>query len=208
MRLVIIDSHPLFREGIAFHLAAEPGLAIVGDGACAEDAVRLVGALAPDIVLLDLSVPGGGLQLIQQIAGISSSTRVIVLAASEDEAAMLAAMKAGARGYVLKTVSPRLLVSIINDVQAGACHVSPELAMRVVLNVVNSRMEQTANQLSALTEHEHLILKMVSNGASNRQIATALNQTEAGIKNHMTTIMKKLRVNNRVQAAMVWNQAA
>jgi DNA-binding NarL/FixJ family response regulator len=209
MRLVIVDGHPLIREGMALLFGDEPDLTIVGEGATAEDAVRLVGTLMPDVVLFDINIPGGGLNLLPQLGDASPTTRAIVLTACEDEHTMLAAMQSGAQGYVLKTVSVRQLVAIIRDIHAGTRHMSPELTMRALLNMSSARAEQRhANGLTILNEHEHDILRMVSDGLSNRQIATALNRTEACIKNHMTTIMKKLQVNNRVQAAMVLNQTA
>ena len=208
MRIVIVDHHPLFREGLALIFSHEPDLTIVGHGACADDAVHLVSTLAPDIVIFDLNIPGGGLNALRRISEISSTAHVIILSTSEDESAMLAAMKGGARGYVLNTISTQQLMSTIREVHIGATHVSPELAMRVLMNVANPRTTKPISRLDTLSEREYQILAMVSSGSSNRQIATALNRTEAVIKNHMTIIMKKLQVNNRVQAAMVLNQEA
>jgi DNA-binding NarL/FixJ family response regulator len=208
MRIVVVDNHPLFREGLAMLFSRQPDFTIVGDGATVEDAVRLVGTLAPDIVTLDLSIPGGGLNALHQIGAASPSTKPIILTAVEDESAMLAAMNAGARGFALKTIAPAQFINVIYEVQAGMTYVPAELAMRVVINVANSAIKNNFSRLNTLTEHEQQILRLVSSGSSNRQIATALNRTEACIKNQMTVIMKKLQVNNRVQAAMVLNRSA
>jgi DNA-binding NarL/FixJ family response regulator len=206
MRIVIVDHHPLFREGMALIFSREPDFTIVGHGGSADEAVQLISTLAPDIALIELSIPGGGLNALQQIDNLATNTRVIMLSNSDDEAAMLLAMKAGARGYVLNTIATQQLVTIIRDVHSGATHVSQELAMRVLMNVANPRATKPLSRLNTLSEREQQILAMVSSGSSNRQIATALNRTEAVIKNHMTIIMKKLQVNNRVQAAMILNQ--
>ena len=208
MRIVIIDNHPLFREGLALLFSRQPDITIVGDGSTAEDAVRLVGTLTPDIAILDLNIPGGGLNALHRISATSPSTKAIILTATEDETAMLAAMNAGARGFTLKTIAPAQFINVINEVHAGMTYVPSELAMRVVINVANSTVKSSFNRLNTLTEHEQQILKLVSSGSSNRQIATALNRTEACIKNQMTAIMKKLQVNNRVQAAMILNHTA
>jgi DNA-binding NarL/FixJ family response regulator len=208
MRLVVVDHRPLFREGVALILGLEADLSIVGSGESAEDAVRLVSTLLPDIVLFDLNIPGGGLQVLQQLRDVSPATNAIIFASTEDESTMLAAMRSGARGYVLNTVSAQQLAHIIREVHAGASYVSHQLAMRVLIDVANSRSVSIADRIGMLSEREYQILAMVSKGASNRQIDTALNRTEAVIKNQMTVIMKKLQVNNRVQAAMVLNHEA
>jgi len=208
MRIVIVDHHPLFREGIALILSHEPDFTIVGHAASADDAVQLISTLAPDIALIELSIPGGGLTALEQIHEQAKTTHVIIFANSDDESAMLAAMKAGARGYILNTIATQQLVAIIRDVHSGATHVSQELAMRVLMNVANPRAAKPLKRLDMLSEREQQILAMVSSGSSNRQIAAALNRTEAVIKNHMTIIMKKLQVNNRVQAAMILNHEA
>lgn len=208
MRIVIIDHHPLFREGMALILSQEPDFTIVGHAASADEGVQLVSTLAPDIALIELCIPGGGMAALQQINQFTPSTRVIMLSHSDDEQPMLAAMKGGARGYVLNTIATHQLVAIIRDVHSGATHVSQELAMRVLMNVANPRASKPLSRLDTLSEREQQILAMVSSGSSNRQIAAALNRTEAVIKNHMTIIMKKLQVNNRVQAAMILNREA
>jgi len=205
MRLVLIDDHTLFREGVAALLGSEQDLTIVGQGGTADDAVRLAGGLTPDILLLDLNIPGGGgLLALPRILRASPATRVVILTASESETSVLEAMRLGAKGYVLKGVSARQLTKIMREVYTGAGYVPPELAVQVLASVANTPATiRPASLLEQLSEQEHQILELVTSGSSNRQIAAALQVTETCIKNHMTTIMRKLRVRNRVEAAML-----
>jgi DNA-binding NarL/FixJ family response regulator len=205
MRIVIVDQHPLFREGMALVFSRVPGLTVVGDGALAEDAVRLASSLKPDIMLFCLDIVGNGLPVLQQIGEVSPATKTIILTDSQDVAPMLATMRNGACGYILNTITVQRLIEIIFEVHAGISYVPQEMAMQVLRNVANTRMIPNPDRLTILSDREREILTMVSDGLSNRQIATTLNRTEAVIKNRMTAIMKKLHVHNRVQAAMILN---
>lgn len=206
MRLVIIDDHPIFREGVALTLAVEQDLAVVGQGESAADAVQLARALTPDILLLDIDIPGGGLAVLSELFSASPKTRVIVLTAATSETHLLAALRAGVQGYVLKGVSARQLANIIRGVHAGESYVSPNLAAHVLTQ--KTLRPPAAILLDELTEREHQILDMVAQGATNRQIAHALHITENTVKNSMTRIMEKLQVHNRVEAAMLTKRIA
>lgn len=214
MRLVVIDDHPIFREGLVAILAAEQDMTIVAQGASAEEAANLAERFQPDIVLLDLGIPGDGLAALRQVLAVAPASRVIVLTACEQEGAVLAAMQHGAKGYVLKGVSARKLVSIIREIAAGAGYVPPELAVHMLASVARAREEpQPARLIEQLSGEEQAILELVASGLSNRQIAAALGLTEIYIKNHLSMIMRKLQVNNRVEAAMLagrvaWDAAA
>jgi DNA-binding NarL/FixJ family response regulator len=209
MRLVVIDDHPIFREGLVAILAAEPDMTIVAQGESAEDAASLAEQLQPDILLLDLGIPGDGLVALRRITAAAPASRVIVLTACEQEGAVLAAMQCGAKGYVLKGVSARKLISIIREVAAGAGYVPPELAVHMLASVARAREEpQPARLIEKLNGQEQAILELVAGGLSNRQIAAALGLTEIYIKNHLSMIMRKLQVNNRVEAAMLAGRVA
>src|SRR3954464_14928069 len=112
MQIVLVDDHPLFRAGVAYTLAAEADIDVVGQGASADEAVRLAQELLPDLILLDLNMPGGGIAAARQITATSPVTRLIMLTVSEEEEDLLAALKAGARGYILKGVPARELIRI------------------------------------------------------------------------------------------------
>ena len=119
IRIVLVDDHPLFREGVAYTLAAQTDMAVVAQGESGDEAVRLAATCAPDVVLLDLNIPGGGIEAARAIAAAQPATRVIMLTASVDEDDLAAAMAAGARGYILKGVAARELVSIVRRVHGG-----------------------------------------------------------------------------------------
>lgn len=206
VRLVIIDDHPAFREGVALTLGTEPDMAVVGEGESADDAVRLAGELRPDIMLLDLDIPGSGLSALGAIGAAAPETEVIVLTASTSEATMLACLRAGARGYALKGVSASELAKITRAVVAGEGYVPPALAARLLTHQPGAlaSSDLTINELS---EREQQILAQVADGMSNRQIAQSLGLTEKTIKNNMTAIMQKLGVRNRVEAALLAKRA-
>jgi DNA-binding NarL/FixJ family response regulator len=200
IRVVIVDDHPLFREGVARTLAEEADLQIVGQGISADEALALTQQLAPDVLLLDIDIPGHGMSVIERIAH-ELPTRILMLTAAADEDYVIAALKAGAHGYALKGVSARELADIIRTVNAGKGYVPPELAARLLTGMVAPA--SAANQLDDLTDRERQILELVADGASNKEIAHALNVAEKTVKSYMTSIMQKLQVRNRVEAALL-----
>jgi DNA-binding NarL/FixJ family response regulator len=204
MRIVVIDDHPLFREGVALTLAAEPDVTIVGEGGSAADAVHLASTLSPDIVLLDLDIPGGGLEALRAIGTAAPSTKVIMLTALVSEEKLMSVLQAGARAYVLKGVPARELAQIARSVLAGHGYVPPALASQLLTHGVRPPSQPSQHSLlDELTEREHQILALVACGESNQQIALSLHLSEKTIKNHMTAIMQKLQVRNRVEAALL-----
>ncbi len=128
IQMVIVDDHPLLREGVAYTLRAEPNIDVVGEGETADDAIRLAHELLPDILLLDITMPGGGLNAVETIALACPVTKIVMLTVSEEEDDVLAALKAGAKAYILKGVAARELVSILCAVYAGEVWVTPKLA--------------------------------------------------------------------------------
>jgi two-component system nitrate/nitrite response regulator NarL len=206
VRLVIIDDHPAFREGVALTLGTEPDMVVVGEGESADDAVRLAAELNPDILLLDLDIPGGGFSVLQAVSATAPATEVIVLTASTSEANMLSCLRAGARGYALKGVSASELAKITRAVVAGEGYVPPALAARLLAHTPD-REGDAEVALDELSEREQQILAQLADGQSNRQIAQTLGLTEKTVKNNMTAIMQKLGVRNRVEAALMAKRA-
>jgi DNA-binding NarL/FixJ family response regulator len=170
IHLVIIDDHPLFREGVANTLRADPDIELVGEGQTADDAVQLAGDLLPDLILLDITIPGGGLRAAQLIAAAYPVIKIVMLTASEDEDDVLAALKAGARGYILKGVSARELIRIIRAVAAGEGYVPPSLAASLLAEMTGSALvgHSVTNPLDELSERERQILEGVAGGLSNK----------------------------------------
>lgn len=202
--IVIVDDHPLFREGVAHTLSAEADLHVVGQGETAEDAIQLVGKLAPDLVLLDITMPGSGLHAARAIAATYPSTRVVMVTASEEEDDLLAALKAGARAYVLKGVPARELIGILRAVAGGEVRLPPWLASNILLEMTRTGTSTTVtNPLEELTEREREVLEGVAAGLSNKEIALRVHLSEKTVKHYMTNILQKLQVRNRVEAALL-----
>ena len=204
IRLVIVDDHSIFREGMLSVLATEPDIEIVGQGASAEDAVRLARELLPDIIFLDISMPGGGLNAAQSIVENYPVVKIIILTGSEGESHVMTALKTGARAYVLKGVAARELVNILHTVQSGEVYVTPTLAANLLSEMTTgSRNESSESAFEKLTEREHEILALIAAGTSNKEIGLQLHLTEKTVKHYVTNILQKLQVHNRVQAAIL-----
>ncbi len=205
IQVVIVDDHPLFRDGLIQTLKAEPDIEIVGQAGTAAEAVELVAELVPDVVLLDITIPGSGLKAAQSIAAGSPITKIIMLTASEAEEDVLTALKAGARGYILKGVSGPELVKIVRSVNAGEAYVTPNLAASLLTELSDGRGGQRSatHPLDELTERERQILEKLAAGLSNKEIAQQLFLSEKTVKHYMTNILQKLHVRNRVEAALL-----
>ncbi len=201
IRVLVADDHPLFREGVVHSLAAEPDMHIVAQAANGEEALRLARDLLPDVVLLDIAMPGwDGLATAAKITTACPATKIVMLTVVEDEDKLLAAFKAGARGYVLKGVSARELASVVRATAHGEVYVSPSLAAGMLVALTRAR---PADPLEELTERELEILKLVGQGLTNRKIGDHLHLSEKTIKHYITNILQKLQVRSRVEAALV-----
>ncbi len=201
IRIIIADDHPLFREGVVHALGSEPDVSVVGQAASGEEALRLARALLPDVVLLDIGMPGwGGLVTAEKIAAACPATRIVMLTVFEDEDKLLAAFKAGARGYVLKGASARELAGVVRTAAAGEVYVSPSLAAGMLVALTRGR---PPDPMQELTEREHEILKLIGEGLTNREIGERLYLSEKTIKHYITNILQKLQVRSRVEAALL-----
>lgn len=204
IRVVIADDHPLYREGVGRSLADEAAFAVVGQAADADAAVELVRETQPDIVLLDLSMPGGGgIAALKRIAAMPSPPKVAMLTVSEDDDDVMQALKAGAVGYILKGVGARELVSVVKDIARGQSYVSPTLAARILNAMREGGQKRAANPFDDLSKREEDILRLVAGGKSNKEVGRALDLQEKTVKHYMTTILQKLHVRNRVEAAVL-----
>lgn len=206
VRILIADDHPIYRDGVARTLEAAGGLSVVGQASSGDDAVRQAETLKPDLILLDLSMPGdGGLAVLPRLLAVPGAPRVAVLTASEDEGDLMAALKAGASGYVLKGVGAADLVAIVRDLADGLTYVAPGLARRILLAMKGrgAAEEKPANPLDDLTKREEDILRRVAQGLSNKEIGRDLDLQEKTVKHYMTSILQKLHLRNRVEAAML-----
>jgi len=202
VRILVADDHPLFREGVVHSLASEPDFAVVGQAASGEEALSMARDLLPDVVLLDIGMPGwGGILTAQKITIACPAARIMMLTVMEDEDKLLASFKAGARAYVLKGVSAHDLARVVRSVAQGETYVTPSLAAGILLTL--SRGRAPHDPLGELTERESEILKLVVLGLTNREIGDRLHLSEKTIKHYITNILEKLHVRSRVEAAML-----
>lgn len=200
VRTAIVDDHPLFRAGVAQSLAEAGGFEIVAQGSSYADALELVERHEPDILLLDVSIPGGGgLAAVQAILEKYRRQKIVMLTVSEAGGDVARAMKSGARGYVLKGVEAESLAEILQKIAAGEGYVSPTLSARLLSG--DSKPDGAA---IALDQRQRNILEMVSLGWSNKEIALELDLQEKTIKHQLTRIFTTLGVTNRTEAAMAY----
>ncbi|MDK1028025.1 MAG: response regulator transcription factor [Anaerolineae bacterium] len=201
IRVVIADDHPLFREGVAHSLASEPDMNVVGQAATGEEALRLMRDLLPDVLLLDIAMPGqGGIAAAGEIAVACPATHIVMLTVSEHEDDLMSAFKAGVRGYVLKGISAGELAAVVRTISAGEVFVSPALAAEMFREL--SRPKQS-DPLSDLTERESQVLQLVAEGLTNREIGKRLFLAEKTVKHYMTKVLQKLQVRSRVGAGLL-----
>lgn len=205
IRIVVVDDHPLLREGVARSLEESGRFTIVGQGGSADEAIRLAAEHDPDLILLDLSIPGGGLNAARAIGESAPEVKIVVLTASEADEDIMTALKAGAKGYVLKGVGSATLVDIVQGVADGESYVSPALAARLLTEMRGRGGSSVAGEspLAGLTPREEEILRLVGTGQSNKEIGLKLDLQEKTVKHHMTRILSKLHVRNRTEAALL-----
>jgi two-component system nitrate/nitrite response regulator NarL len=201
IRVLVVDDHPLFRQGVVHSLGSDPGLAVVGETASGEEALALARELLPDVVLLDISMPGwNGLVTAQKITTACPATMIVMLTVSEDKDKLFAAFKAGARAYVLKGVSARELTQVVRTAANGEVYVSPSLATEMLVSLTQG---QAPDPLQELTEREREILSLIGAGMTNRKIGERIFFSEKTIKHYVTNILQKLQVRGRVEAALL-----
>jgi DNA-binding NarL/FixJ family response regulator len=210
--ILIVDDHPLFRDGLQQALSLEDDLNVVGQSEDGEDALRATRKLQPDVVLLDINLPlMNGLQVARTLKAERNNTAIIVLTAYHDSQQVLHAMRAGAAAYCSKDVTPDELIEIIRDVASGLYVVENErMDERALESWIQSNIEAMSGPYIIDAEEHYIplspremeILQFVTNGLSNKEIAMKLRISQQTVKNHMTSILKKLNVEDRTQAAV------
>jgi len=205
-KLVIIDDHVLFREGLATIVGSEDDLDVIGQGGSAEEAINLSKKLRPDIILIDLDMPGGGLNAARSISSEVPDTKIVILTASEEDENLINALKIGAKAYILKGVAARELLRILRMVIDGENYVPPALAASMLLEMNMSKThpkKEVDNPINSLTNREKEILEGLAQGLSNKEIGQKLFLSEKTVKHYITIILQKLQVRNRVEAALL-----
>ncbi len=206
VRVLLADDHTLFRQGLRHLLADHPRLEIVGEAADAQEAIQLVRRLRPDVVLMDLHMPGGGgIEATRTVRGELPEVSVLILTVSENEDDLLAALRAGAKGYILKTSDFDQLLRSLDTVASGQAALAPEMTTKLLTQLSGDETTPAARRRGEphhqLSERELEILRLIAEGASNRQIAGQLYLSENTVRTHLVHILGKLGLENRVQAA-------
>jgi DNA-binding NarL/FixJ family response regulator len=200
IRVIVADDHPLFLDGLVATLSADDELDVVGVARDAQAAVALAHSTHPDVALLDIAMPGDGLQAARRIADASPSTRVVMLTSSEDQDDLVAAMNAGSKGYMLKGIAGRELREILKSIHGGSQYVTPGLAFGAIRGLTRPRAH---DPLAELTGRERDVLRHVAAGLSNAEIGGRLGIAEKTVKHYMTAILGKLGAGSRVEAALI-----
>ncbi len=205
IRVLIADDHPVFRYGLRALLAAEPTTEVVGEATTGEDAIRLAAALLPDVILMDINMPGvNGIEATQRLVHTTPTIAVLVLTMFEDDDSVFAAMRAGARGYLLKGTEGEETIRAINVVASGEAIFSPIIAQRLMHYFGENRpahKRHTTNvEFPELTERERAVLALIAQGYSNPAIAEKLVLSTKTVRNYVSNIFGKLQVVSRAEA--------
>jgi DNA-binding NarL/FixJ family response regulator len=204
LRVLLVDDHDLFRTGLR-NLLEEQGVNVVAEAGTGTDAITAVREHAPDVVVMDLNMPGmTGVEATRHIATVSPLTRVLVLTISDQDGDVMDAIMAGACGYLLKDASIQELMRGIEAASVGEALISPHIATKVLqrLRAASSEPEIERTIRAELSEREIEVLKLIANGKDNSQIAAELHISPKTVKNHISNILMKLQIGNRIQAAV------
>lgn len=204
VRVVIVDDQALVRAGFRLVLEYSEGITVVGEAGSGEEAVAVVARAQPDVVLMDIRMPGmDGVDATRRIVASESQARVIVLTTFDADDYVFGALRAGASGFLLKDVSPETLVDAIRSVAAGEASLSPSIARRLIADI-SARTEPPARTLDLhlLTARERAVFRLLAKGLANSEIAAALYVGEATVKTHVARVLMKLGLRDRVQAVV------
>jgi NarL family two-component system response regulator LiaR len=200
--VLIVDDHKVVRQGVRAFLDTQPDIAVIGEAESGEEAIRLAGEHAPDVVLMDLVMPGmDGVEATQRVKQTSPRTQVIVLTSYHQDEHIFPAIRSGALSYLLKDVGPEELADAVRKAARGEAVLHPRVASRVVQELHGARQEHL-NVFTELSERELDVLRLIADGMSNADIAEALVISEKTVKSHVSNILSKLHLADRTQAAV------
>ncbi|HWG25345.1 MAG TPA: response regulator transcription factor [Actinospica sp.] len=203
VRVLIADDHPMVRQGLRVFLELEPDLEVVGEASDGAEAAALTAELLPDVVLLDLVMPGvDGLSALETLAEQGLADRVLVVTSFGEYRSALPALRAGARGYISKDVDPAALATAVRAVAAGHVLLGPQVSEALVAQAGSAAAVPSETQGPQLTAREREVLQQIAAGRSNREIARTLLLAEKTVKTHVSNILMKLGVSDRTQAAL------
>jgi len=204
IRVLLVDDHPLFRKGIASLLSSEPGFEVLGEASDGQEAIEKARGLMPDVILMDISMPGvNGLEATQRIKQEIPYVRIVILTVSDEDQNLFEAIKSGAQGYLLKKIEPQTLFQTLRGVLEGEAPLSRVMATKLLAEFARQRRaaSEPRTPTATLTEREKEVLGLLAAGKTNKEIAGALGIAENTVKNHLKNILEKLHLENRVQAA-------
>jgi DNA-binding NarL/FixJ family response regulator len=208
IRVMIADDHPLFRDGLRAMFESEPDIELVGEAATGQEAVTLARQLIPDVVLMDIKMPDlDGVEATRRLLAESPKTRVLVVTMFEDDNSVLAAMRAGARGYVVKGMRSADAIRAIRAVAEGEAIFSPAIAGRLVSMLADARQRARPEAFPELTERERQTLDLMAQGHKNAVIAERLHLSPKTVRNYVTNIFDKLQLADRSQAIVKAREA-
>lgn len=205
VRVLVVDDHPVFRDGLAASLAALPDIEVVGVAADGPEAVDLAASGAADVVLMDLNLPSmSGVEATARTCALPDPPAVLVVTMVDDDDTVLAAMQAGARGYVLKGSTGEEIAAAVTTVASGGAVFGPGVATRMLAAATTARGSSAAlaTSFAELTEREAEVLALIGEGRSNQQIARELGLTIKTVQNYVSRVLDKLHVSDRTQAAL------
>jgi DNA-binding NarL/FixJ family response regulator len=202
IRTAIVDDHPMIRDGVAKALADELDITVVADGSTGADAINIAQKLRPDVMLLDIQLPGCGFAAARTISHQAPNVRIVILTASERDEDLSTALNLGVRGYLLKGSSAPEIVFAVRTVFRGSSYVTPTLAGRMLRKLSRRTSMAAEDGTEELTEDEAKIMALLAKGMTNKEIANSLDLSVRSIKHHMSHVMQKLQVRNRLEAVV------
>ena len=205
--VLLVDDHAMVRQGVRAFLVTQPDIAVVGEAASGEEAVKLAEQHVPDVILMDLIMPNmDGVEATRRVKQVSPRSQIVVLTSYHEDEHIFPALKAGALSYILKDVSAEELADAVRKAAAGEAVLHPRVAARVIKEL-QGRREDVLNPFTELSERELEVLKLIADGMSNGEIAARLVLSEKTVKGHVSNILSKLQLADRTQAAVyAWRQ--
>jgi two-component system response regulator DevR len=202
IRVLIVDDHEVVRAGLRTILSGAVGITVVGDAGSAEEAVRFAVAADPDVVLMDVRLPdGSGIDACREIRSVAPHIKVLMLTSYADQDAVLAAIVAGAAGYLLKEARAQALVDAIATIHAGGSLLDPNVTVQVMERIRRQALQPAHDPLTGLSSPERQVLELIAQGHTNQEIASALFLSEHTVKTHISDLLRKLSFRRRSEAA-------